>query len=273
MAKRKRGLSDAAIQRRIRQGYGQGIGTEYTPWHRIQDVPSSGLVFRIMGLKTGRTHHFLSRLEAHYFYIVEWSEDVIDIREQYPLLPREMTQQLADRCGIRHPIDPRTRIPWVMTTDFLITTKGCYRPVELARNVKPSNRTTNHRVLEKMEIERQYWLMRRTDWGVVTENEIPMDLARNLEFLRCYADMTSRMCDLSVSLDDVIDRINSLATSSPYEPLHAIARACDAELGVTLGTGLSVAYHLLYTRRWLTNLMLPLNPALPLVDLRIREWE
>lgn len=38
-------------------------------------------------------HHFLSKLETNYFYWLDWSPIVSDIREQYPLLPLEETRQ------------------------------------------------------------------------------------------------------------------------------------------------------------------------------------
>jgi hypothetical protein len=87
MAKRSRKTDQAVIDRRIKEGRGQGTGAEYTPWLYVQDVPSNGLAHRIKGWKTKREHHFFSTLERDYFYVLEWSPFVIDIREQYPLLP------------------------------------------------------------------------------------------------------------------------------------------------------------------------------------------
>jgi ABC-type multidrug transport system fused ATPase/permease subunit len=70
-------------------------------------VASQGLASRIKGWKTGRVHHLLSELETSYFYLLEWSLSVLDIREQFPLLPLEETLAIADQCGIAHPNDPR----------------------------------------------------------------------------------------------------------------------------------------------------------------------
>ena len=61
------------------------------------------------GWKHGRIHHLLSRPETNYFYCVEWEDRVVDIREQFPLLPQEDTQRIARSLGIkRHPKDPVT---------------------------------------------------------------------------------------------------------------------------------------------------------------------
>ncbi|WP_077849884.1 TnsA endonuclease N-terminal domain-containing protein [Clostridium puniceum] len=38
-------------------------------------------------------------------------DDVVDIREQYPLLPIEDTLAIALELGIKHPEDPQTHQP------------------------------------------------------------------------------------------------------------------------------------------------------------------
>nr|WP_238602194.1 TnsA endonuclease N-terminal domain-containing protein [Lysinibacillus parviboronicapiens] len=61
-------------------------------------------------------------MERDYFYLTEYSDFfVVDIREQYPLLPLEETIVIADELGLKHPTDPKTIEPDVMTTDFLLT--------------------------------------------------------------------------------------------------------------------------------------------------------
>ncbi|MEO0688448.1 MAG: TnsA endonuclease N-terminal domain-containing protein, partial [Cyanobacteria bacterium J06649_11] len=136
MAKRNRTVDDAVISKRLDSGRGQGKGSSYKPWLQIQDVPSIGLATRIKGWKTNRVHHFLSNLELNYFYVLEWSSIVTDIREQYPLLPREETLAIASNCGIRHPQEAQTKTPIVMTCDFLITIAANIEEIEVARTVK-----------------------------------------------------------------------------------------------------------------------------------------
>lgn len=80
-------IDQDAVARFESLGRGKGTGASYLPWLRVQDVPSQGLSTRIEGWKTGRIHHFLSELELMYYLAVVWSILVMDIREQYPLLP------------------------------------------------------------------------------------------------------------------------------------------------------------------------------------------
>ncbi|WP_445376165.1 hypothetical protein [Peribacillus tepidiphilus] len=48
MAKRKRSSS---IERKLKDGLGQGFGSGYIPWIKIQDVPSLGRSTRLKGIK------------------------------------------------------------------------------------------------------------------------------------------------------------------------------------------------------------------------------
>lgn len=73
----------------IKEGRGSGRGINYKPWLLIQDVSSDGRSTRGLGSKIGREYHFLSDLERDYFYLTEYSDKKIDIREQFPLLPFE----------------------------------------------------------------------------------------------------------------------------------------------------------------------------------------
>ena len=69
---------------------------------KFKMLASQGLVTRIRGTKTGRCHQLLSTLELDYLYLLDWSEEVIDIREQYPLDLKETTA-LAKEVNLIHP--------------------------------------------------------------------------------------------------------------------------------------------------------------------------
>lgn len=80
-------------------------------------MSSKGRSTRLKGIKTNRQQEFLSDLERNQFYLTECSDYVVDIREQFPLLPLEETIIIADELGLKHPTDPKTNEPVVMTTD------------------------------------------------------------------------------------------------------------------------------------------------------------
>ncbi len=74
MSKRKR---TSEIEQWIKQGRGTGIGVDYKPWLKIQDVSSKGRSTRLKGIKTNRKHEFLSDLERNYFYLTEYSNYIV----------------------------------------------------------------------------------------------------------------------------------------------------------------------------------------------------
>ena len=100
MAKRKNNLN---IDKIIKEKRGIGEGKVYKPGIKIQDFPSMGRVTRGLGDKTMRQHDFLSDLERDYSKYLEFADDVVDFREQFPLLPIEETIIIAKELGFEHP--------------------------------------------------------------------------------------------------------------------------------------------------------------------------
>ncbi|MFD2170074.1 TnsA endonuclease N-terminal domain-containing protein [Tumebacillus lipolyticus] len=199
MAKRSLSWTEDKIAKFLKEGRGQGEGANYQPWLTIHDVPSRGLSTRQKGNKTGRIHHVLSDLERNYLYLLDWSDHVIDIREQYPL-DRERTLQIAEELGYRHPMDIATQTPIVMTTDFLVTVRREKEVMYIARTVKRSEELENKRTIEKFEIEREYWTQKNVHWQIVTEKEIPREVCRNLQFVHGYLMVDEETRQVSMEL-------------------------------------------------------------------------
>lgn len=55
-------------------------------------------------------------MERDYFHISEFSDVILGMREQFPLLPLEETIIIADELGIKYPADPKTGDPIEMAT-------------------------------------------------------------------------------------------------------------------------------------------------------------
>ena len=172
-------------ERWIREGRGQGHCAGYRPWLSVQQVRSCGQAQKIFGLKTGRFHHVLSDLEATCLTALEFHNDVVDIREQFPLLPGEITQWAASTLGIRHPRYPRTTVPCVLTSDFCADVRSDQCDLhETSIAVKYSTDLTDPRIRELLAIEREANLMQERKWSLFTEQTLPQALVRNLKWLR-----------------------------------------------------------------------------------------
>lgn len=265
MPKRLRRISESTIDKRLKEGRGQGKAANYLPWLFIHDVPSKGLAWRRKGWTTGRTHHLLSNHEDDYFLIKDWNPSVIDIREQYPLLPIEETLALAEEYNIhhpsvRHPTKPGVSIPIVMTTDFVITIAKGINSFDQARTIKCSQDLQSQRTLEKLEIERRYWARRNIDWAIVTEREISHVLAENVRLLHKHLTIKDRLALPEPLLQEAIAIMTHELKQSSCSLSH-IALECDERLHLQPGDCLTIAYHLLATRQWKIDMFTPIQPG------------
>ena len=153
--RRLKSLDDYA--RSLKNKYGLGEGENYKPWLRVQDVPSTGLASKIQGIKANREHHTLSKLETEFLFLAEFSDVVVDIREQFPLLPMDLTVKISKTINVNHPVVPGTDTMHLMTTDFLLTCSDTEKKWYVAVSVKSEKDLRDKRVLEKLEIERLWW--------------------------------------------------------------------------------------------------------------------
>ncbi|THF72733.1 TnsA endonuclease N-terminal domain-containing protein [Cohnella fermenti] len=263
MAKRKRQLTEAKIERMIKEGRGQGTEKDYLPWLKIQDVPSEGRATRGVGWTTGRRHELMSDIERDYCYLLDYSDNVSDIREQFPLLPQEETLLIAEQLGIDHPRDPKTGVPIVMTTDFLVTSNER----DFARTVKPQSEMEDERTIAKFEIERIYWETRHVDWGIIIDTDLPDELVRNIEWVHkeyhnedveALGPFTIRNLEqmLAVRLDN-------------GEPISKACLACDERLGLELGTSLALFRHFVARKKWSVNMNERIIPTLPAKEFKV----
>ena len=264
MARYRNPIDRTRIKQLLKEGRGQGEGKDYKPWLTVRDVPSRGRSAREKGWITERTHHVLSNHELHTLYCFCWSQIVRDIREQYPLLPVEETLALAEECGIKHPTHPTTKEPVVLTTDFLITAEREGKRIEEARTVKEVSALQSQRTLEKLEIEYRYWKARGIEWGIITEREIPLVVAKNVDLLYEAYFLPSHTSLSSEELSNIIHTLTGLVTET-QQALRYATSACDRKLGFEPGTSLQVAYYLLATRQWQVDMFTPIDPSKPIV--------
>lgn len=247
MAKRKR---NSDVAKMVKEGRGTGKGDRYKPWIKIQDVPSLGRSSRIRGIKTGRQHELLSDMERNYFFFLEYSDKVEDIREQFPLLPIEETILIAKELGIEHPKHPETGEFIVMTTDFLVSINYNNQFYDVARTIKSKDDLMNKRILEKFEIEKQYWENKCINWGIVTEAEIDKVIANNISLVHGYKEI--------VTIDSFNDIKGSELRDLTYEfikriidnekTMRAICNEFDNEMCLERGSSLCMFKYLIINK-------------------------
>lgn len=176
------------LDRFRREDRGIGVFNSYTPWHRVgrSDPSSRGRSHLFMW--TERQRELLSDGELDVLLFCSMLPNVLDLREQYPLVIESCehelsayfpdafrntfpgTQQIATDLGHKQARingDGRST-QWIMTTDILLTLQdSCGRLNLLAISKKPtSNIPKSQKRL--LEIEQAYWKHRGVPWLLIT---------------------------------------------------------------------------------------------------------
>lgn len=253
MAKRRYGIDEDKITRFVKEGRGQGHGWEYRPWLTVQDVSSSGRSTRIHSSKTGREHHLLSDIETATFLLLDWSNAVIDIREQFPL-DRDVTQRIATEMGVLHPADSQSRTDIVMTTDFLLDVQTGNGTQLVARSVKPWSELDKGRTLEKQEIERRYWESNGVGWGLITERELPPQRVKNLRWLHEMQSLEHMVAPYPGYWEDLCGRFLACLPQAVDMTIKQFIHHLEGAQGFAAGEGLTVLRHLAAAKRILIDL-------------------
>lgn len=222
-------FDEKTIQKRLAEGRGKGEYGSYKPWLDVRDVSSSkSRSNRALGWKTGRAHQLLSDNEYKYFLYLEWADNVLDIREQFPL-DREDTVRIAKETGIKHPFMHETY--QILSTDFLILLEdGRF----IARTFKEAKDLENKRNLEKFSIEQLYWQEKDIDWGIVTNNELDDVFIRNAALLHSFRNIPENI-NSSVAMRRIIGQIGNKDSL-----ISEILEETDMTLGLVAGTSLSI---------------------------------
>ncbi|WP_199610011.1 TnsA endonuclease C-terminal domain-containing protein [Flocculibacter collagenilyticus] len=240
MASRKLGNSEAKNNKWIKEGRGSGQHSEYKPWITVRDLPSDGRVHRVFGHKSQRTHHLLSDIELAVFLLLEWHQDIVQIREQFPL-EIETTRQIALESGIDHP--SLSGVMQYMSSDFLVNSQDPNQP-KFVLQVKHSEALSDARTIEKLELERRYWQLKEVPWFLITERDIPETVIKNIKWL--YPAQRDEI-DMELLIQRV-DYYDHHFTKNPNKNIIDICKNLDIAYELQVGESLGEVRHLLAKR-------------------------
>ena len=209
-----------------------GSHGNYSPFIWVTDFSSLGTCDRPPSIRFERVrpHQFLSTLEVLFFFCVESLICYDDFQEQY-YLPLEETLAIAEQLGVPHPKSSKN-IPWLMTTDAVITLNQDGQKVRYARTIKLSKQLTERNVA-KFAIEREFWVKRYVDWGIVTERDIPEPFARNWAWLRNKYELPDITQDVIRTVGEVLLGLIKGREAS----LSSLTMQTDTRLGLELVEG------------------------------------
>jgi hypothetical protein len=261
----KRGQRAEKFQEnRIKNGYGQGTGANYKPFIQAHDnkVASEGWLTRHLGWKTKRRHHTLSNHERDFLYYLEWLDEVVDIREQFPLLPLSRTEEIAEQLGIKHAHVDDVNV--VMTTDFVVTLKTSSGLIDIVRTIKPANKL-NNRTLELFEIERRFFSEQGINWEIVTDSKLPKTLIKNVEWM-CEARYLDTRTEIDQELVNLISKplFMNISKDGGESSISKICLRSDKEYGLESGSCMFILQHMLANKKWSTDMNTPIKESKPL---------
>lgn len=265
MARRRKLEKLADFKRALKQNYGLGEGATYTPWIRVQDVKSHGHSGKIEGIKSGRTHHTLSEHESCFFYLAEFSDSVIDIREQFPLLPLSLSLKISQSIGIEHPKHPTTKDPIIMTTDFLLTCSDGQRVWYEAVCVKPREKLSDKRTAEKLDIERVWWELLGVPFHIFYLSELNQIKSKNIQWI---TDVKRKKCPSTP--DDFRGMAKRLLTIGTMQ-LNDICEMFSQEIGISQDDALMLLKSLLADKEVTVDLSRPivLSGMIEIMEIKI----
>jgi hypothetical protein len=173
--------------------------------------------------------------------------NLIEVREQQPLcLYRENdyldqtadlneygmypgTLEISETLKVKHPSthDAEQSLPWRMSTDFLVLLQQENAVKKLAISVKAEPWTTiikNRRMLQLMEIEREYWRHRDTEWLLITPETYDYRVGENLRRTAGWVLQESdKVLDFSL--------VGSIVAKNQGRPLSEILQILSEAVG------------------------------------------
>ncbi|SOY93246.1 transposase [Cupriavidus taiwanensis] len=236
-------MTPAKFERFLKEGRGRGAGPTYRPWIQVSDLSSKGRVHRTASALTGfRTHHLLSDNEYSAYLRAWWDENVLDIREQYPLLPVGLTESIAESLGVKHPWSNKYQFAIPQTSDLFLVRGGGIEVVA----VKEDEDYEKPRTKEKLAIAEEFWRRRNVPTRVALSSELKTARFWNLEWIY---DARLKPADLPFrqGRSRLYDWLVSVVVGGEISSRELGYRA-DVAMGLPRGTGIEAIRRLLAER-------------------------
>ncbi|WP_071396604.1 heteromeric transposase endonuclease subunit TnsA [Bacillus tuaregi] len=243
------------IAKLIADGYGQGEKENYKPFIDTIRVSSSGRVSRVKGWITNRVHHFLSDSETRLFYLYEFfgsrrigglNSRTLDIKEHYPLIDG-LDKIIPNLDGdlIKRLTNQKSGEPIILTTTFFISLQTDDGDIcHFARSVKDHRQLENKQVIERYQIMQEYWNSKNIDYGIVTNKEIPLVVAKNVEFIHPFYNLEEYGIEDEMQ-SFLKERLVDMIGNGEGKQLNEILNSLDIEYKLDQGTAITIYKHML----------------------------
>lgn len=173
------------LRSRLKRGFGLGVGSTYHPWLRVRDVPSIGPSGNPKGITIPRVYHLPSVPERIFFHLLDRQLDVVDIREQFPILHLQETLAICSELSVKH--TRHGSYPDPFTLDFVVTRRTPSGLVYQARSIKTPEDAVVPEVRLRLKVEHKWCQQNGIDWKLVDTTIFTRDLLSTLTFMRGWS--------------------------------------------------------------------------------------
>lgn len=253
--------------RLLSEGRGQGEKQDYVCWFQCHEENYPGTSFRIYNPKIGRMHQVFGRAQIFLLLQLMYAKDIVDIRENYPLLPAAEFYALYSKRNskglptaetfsitkeykkshpdFKHPKYSGSHDYKVLITDFLITkTDG----TQCAISIRTKNSFKDISRFRKHIIEELYWQSRHIPFSVVEKDTINHQFSNNIRDILQPSPLSERAFSQSPHIAYAIKYFQQLFLTST-ESVVEIAREIEKKYQLPEGAGINIFYHLMQNRK------------------------
>ena len=193
-------MPSPSVKTKLKEHRGTGVGESYKPFIKSREVNSLGTCSNVVDWKHGRQMQLLSQVEYGIYMQLRWRDDVIDIREQFPLDMVDVNSFLAKtnaelkENGFKtiNPLFGKEKEP--MTTDMLLTmSNGTYEAI----TVKYDKNNLSEREIEKIWFEKKYWNSKGVPFRLMDKTDVNDILVKNIRMVVEYYDKNRVYDDIS----------------------------------------------------------------------------
>lgn len=211
-------MREPSDKTRMAEHRGEGRGTDYKPWIKTREVVgNTGTSTIMVDWKHHRQVHLLSQGELWAYCILRWRDDVVDIREQFPL-KLSLTEVIAKRLGYRPPQK-------TMTTDLLVTYAEGRKTYLKAYAVKSSRKELDgQRCVELRTIERLYWESQGIAFEMVFKEDLNRDFVTNIRNVCRYYDLSDCQTKIHVVCHCIARKFIGVDMRSKVLDIEAITK-------------------------------------------------
>lgn len=231
----------------------------YMPIVRAVRSKSHGYVYRVLSLTSGRMLHLQSRGEFHLAHPLDMGRYYTNLREGFGV-PKQLTEEIAEAEGIRHPFNRFARENAMMSADFVGSKPG---GGWLAIDYKPSQLAIRKRVKDKFKIIRMAFAEVGVEHVVITELDLSPVLIGNLQLLYTFASPIDPQPLPSSMLERVGPRMK-IELIDGRSTIYEAAVRCESEFGCATGRLVRASLWLIARRHWHVDLTQKVHPDFPL---------